>query len=208
MDNISLRIKFTKVGSLQFISHLDLLRTMKSSMIRAKIPLAYSEGFNPHPKIAFALPLSIGAESVCEYMDIKLRDYMCEDEIRERLDRETTDEMKILEVFTPVHKMHDIGWAEYSLTFEGDISSAKSLFDNPLVVMKRTKSGEKEVDILPLIKSWAINGNTWNAILAASGDSYLNPEYPASQIARATNIDDYSVMRKNVFLSDAVTPFR
>ena len=67
-----IRIKFTKVGSLQFISHLDLNRTMTTVMIRAKIPIYYSEGFNPHPKMVFALPLSIGAESVCELLDIKI----------------------------------------------------------------------------------------------------------------------------------------
>ena len=67
-----IRIKFTKTGALQFISHLDLNRTMKTVMIRAKIPIHYSEGFNPHPKMVFALPLSIGAESVCELLDIKI----------------------------------------------------------------------------------------------------------------------------------------
>lgn len=208
MNNPNLRIKFTKTGSLQFISHLDLLRTMKSSMIRAKIPLAYSEGFNPHPKIAFALPLSIGAQSVCEYMDIKLAGEIDAEEVRARLDAETTDEMKILEAYESVNKLAEIGWAGYRLDFDGDISAAAKLFDSPLVVMKRTKSGEKEVDILPLIKRRKISGDRFEAVLAASGESYLNPEYPAAEIAKATGIYDYTVMRECVYLSDGETLFR
>ena len=67
----TVRLKFRKVGSLQYISHLDLLRTMQTALRRAKVMMIYSEGFNPHMKITFALPLSIGTESVCEYMDIR-----------------------------------------------------------------------------------------------------------------------------------------
>ena len=67
----TLRVRFEKTGKLQYISHLDLLRTMQSALRRAKVDMVYSEGFNPHMKINFALPLSIGIESVCEFMDIK-----------------------------------------------------------------------------------------------------------------------------------------
>ena len=67
----TLRVKFEKTGKLQYISHLDLLRTMQTALRRAKVNMIYTEGFNPHMRIAFALPLSIGIESVCEYMDIR-----------------------------------------------------------------------------------------------------------------------------------------
>ncbi|MBR6681766.1 MAG: TIGR03936 family radical SAM-associated protein, partial [Clostridia bacterium] len=66
-----IRVKFEKTGKLQYISHLDLLRTMQTALRRAKVKMIYSEGFNPHMKITFALPLSIGTESLCEYMDIR-----------------------------------------------------------------------------------------------------------------------------------------
>ena len=69
---ITLRVKFCKVGNLQYISHLDLVRTMMKIIVRANLPLWYTEGFNPKPKLTFATPLSIGTESVCEFMDIRL----------------------------------------------------------------------------------------------------------------------------------------
>ena len=101
-----IRIRFTKVGSLQFISHLDLCRTMKSALIRAKAPLWYSEGFNPHPRMTFALPLSIGTQSVNELLDVKLDYEVDAEQFRQALDAETTDEMKILECYYPENKLN------------------------------------------------------------------------------------------------------
>ena len=69
-----LRFKFRKGGSLQYVSHLDLVRTMHKVIVRAKLPLWYTEGFNPKPKMIFAAPLSIGTESLCEFMDIRMNE--------------------------------------------------------------------------------------------------------------------------------------
>lgn len=65
----NLRVRFHKTGRAQYISHLDLGRTMRTAINRAEIPVKYSEGFNPHPKMSFALTLSVGTESVCEFME-------------------------------------------------------------------------------------------------------------------------------------------
>ena len=71
-----IRLEFYKKGRMKYISHLDLIRTMTGALGRSEIPVYYSEGFNPHPKMVFALPLSVGCESICEYLDIKLLEAM------------------------------------------------------------------------------------------------------------------------------------
>lgn len=139
----SVRLKFTKTGSLQFISHLDLNRTMKTVMIRAKIPIHYTEGFNPHPKMVFALPLSIGAESVCELLDIKVDKELCDDEIVRRLNLSLPSEMRVLEAYTPETKFTDIRYAEYEICSEEPMD-VSPLSSDSIIVMKRTKSGTKE----------------------------------------------------------------
>ncbi len=63
--------KISKIGRLQFISHLDLARTMRTAIVRAGIPVKYSQGFNPHPRMSFALQLSVGTQSKCEFMELK-----------------------------------------------------------------------------------------------------------------------------------------
>ena len=72
--NKDCRILFYKTGIAKYISHLDLMRTMQRCFIRAGVSIKHTEGFNPHPYMAFALPLSVGCESVCELMDFRLHD--------------------------------------------------------------------------------------------------------------------------------------
>ena len=66
---LNLRVKFSKTGRLAYISHLDLVRTMNKIVVRAKLPLWYTEGFNPKPKMVFSVPLSTGTESDVEFME-------------------------------------------------------------------------------------------------------------------------------------------
>ena len=73
---INLRVKFKKTGNLKYISHLDLVRTMNKIIVRAKLPLWYTEGFNPKPKMVFAAPLSTGVDSLSEFMDLRLTERM------------------------------------------------------------------------------------------------------------------------------------
>ena len=199
----SVRVRFTKVGSLQFISHLDLNRTMKNVMIRAGIPIKYSEGFNPHPKMVFALPLSVGAESVCELLDFKLDRPMSEAELTERLNGAFPPEMRVQEAYTPTAKFTEIRYAEYRLENEEDFD-VTPLEADAIVLMKRTKSGEKETDIKPMIHSYKKDGKALTCVLSASPSEYLNPEY----IAKYLGIPDCTILRTRVLLSDGETAFR
>jgi len=67
-----LRIKFRRGAELQFISHLDVIRLWIRALRRASVPLVYSEGFSPHPKISLAAPLSVGMTGESELMDITI----------------------------------------------------------------------------------------------------------------------------------------
>ena len=208
-ENINIRIKFEKTGKLQFISHLDLCRTMKAAMIRARIPIWYSEGFNPHPKMIFALPLSIGAESICEYMDIKITEDLKPEFILKQLNEVTTNELNITDVYTPVMKFNDIAWAEYIIEFNvSDIKDAGCMFAGPFTIMKRSKTGEKETDIIPLISRYDITDGIIKVLLSAESSSYLNPEYIAAAVSEKFDIPDYRIIRINLYLKDGITIFR
>jgi radical SAM-linked protein len=65
-------LEFSKLGRARFLSHLDTMRVFQRALTRADIPMMYSQGFNPHMKISIAFPLPLGAESVCEMIDLKL----------------------------------------------------------------------------------------------------------------------------------------
>ncbi len=198
-----IRLKFTKTGSLQFISHLDLNRTMTTVMIRAKIPIYYTEGFNPHPKMVFALPLSIGAESVCELLDIKITEGLSFDEIKRRLNGALSPEMRVVDAYIPTAKFTDIKYAEYEILSDEEIDLS-FMKREQIVVSKRTKSGIKDTDIKPLIHSVTKTEGGVRCILSATPNEYLNPEY----IAALLHLKDYSVMRTKMLTADAVSEFR
>ena len=199
----AVRIKFSKVGSLQFISHLDLNRTMKTVMIRAGIPIKYSEGFNPHPKMVFALPLSVGAESVTELLDFKITRPMPKEELITRLNNAFPPEMRVLDAYQPNSKFVSIRYAEYELENDEDFS-VEELEKDEIVLLKRTKSGEKMTDIKPMIHSYKKEGNKLTCVLSASPAQYLNPDY----IAKVIGIPDCTILRKRVLLDDGVTEFK
>jgi len=68
------RMKYSKTSAGRFMSHLDLLRTIERIFRRAGLPLAFSEGYNPHPKISFGSALAVGVTSDGEYLDVELRE--------------------------------------------------------------------------------------------------------------------------------------
>ncbi len=197
----NIRIRFRKTGSLKYISHLDLCRTMCPAMIRGKIPLWYTEGFNPHPKMVFTQPLPLFVESYCEFLDIKIVETLPLDELRDRLRSAFTDELYVEEVYVPARKFSDIAYAEYEIT--GIDALPKNALSGELLVTKHGKNGDKEVDIRPQIHSLEFRDGKLYAVLAASGASYLNPDL----LCRALGASDYSIIRLRWF-DEKLTEFR
>ena len=109
----SVRLNFSKTGRAIYISHLDVNRMMTRAVRRARLPMWYTEGFNPHPYIAFALPLSLGQSSDCEYMDIRIEGDMTDEEVMTRLNDTLPEGLKILSVGAPVHDAKEIEKAQY-----------------------------------------------------------------------------------------------
>ncbi len=92
------RIKYSKRGGIRFISHLDTMRALIRALKRAGVPFAYSEGFNPRPKISMGPALPLGYESVCELADITLTASIAPESLRERLARTMPEGLALLEI--------------------------------------------------------------------------------------------------------------
>lgn len=220
-SRIILRLKFKKVGVLKYISHLDLVRTMNKIIVRAGLPLYYSEGFNPKPKMVFAAPLSIGAESVCEYMDLRLTEQIDPDEARARLNLNMTENMQITDAYYPDTKLTDLKWLAYTVCIKTEGADAELankctelLTGDTLEVEKSTKSGEKTVNIRPLIKSASavFDGDIIraNCTLSADQSEFLNPDYIIKALkvhagilsAHDITSEYYTVMRERAYTAD------
>lgn len=181
------RIKFSKTGKVKYISHLDLCRTFRTAFVRAGIPIWYSQGFNPHPKMVFATTVAVGHESVCELLDIRITEPMDEEELRARLDGQLTGDISILKVYEPKSELADLRFAEYEITFESAVDGEKlsELISAPLMVEKKTKSGNKVIDISGKIKEAHAAGEKLFCTLAASQSDTLGPDVFLRGIAPA-----------------------
>ena len=174
----AIRIKFAKTGKLRYISHLDLCRTLNSAFLRSGIPIWYSQGFNPRPKMVFALTVSVGAESVAEYLDIRITNEMSESEIAKRLQAAVTPDLAILEVYRPTTKLQDVEYSEYAIYTEHPLNpeAVAAALKQPMLVMVHGKKGDKEKDILEQVVSVEVEGDMIRARLKAGQGDFLNPE--------------------------------
>lgn len=153
-----IRAVFEKKGRAKYISHLDLNRCMQRTFKRSGLPVWYTEGFNPHIYIMFALPLSLGYESSVEIMDFNLTEEVPFEEIKEKLNRVMPEGLKIVRCYTPETKHTAIKYADFRITFIGDGKLLQSEFarfmeQEQINTVKKTKrKGEKLIDLKPDIK--------------------------------------------------------
>ena len=223
---VTLRIRFKKLGRLQYISHLDLVRTMSKILVRAKLPMWYTEGFNPKPKMIFAAPLSIGAESMCEFLDVRLVKKLPPKDVIEILNKNMTEEMQVLEAYYPTEKFTELKWLKYVMKVKSNMDSTllaekcNEIFaKDEITVLKKTKSGEQTVDIKPLIRSATARAEGELAVLdltlSADQSKFLNPEYVADVLRDNLGIltdetiatEYYTILRVSAHKDD-MTEFR
>ena len=167
------RLVFSKTGRAVWISHLDLMHTLQRAFSRSGIRLKYSEGFNPHPIMSIALPLSVGMESNCEILDIK-----CDNEVDiTLLNRALPEGIEILRAYEAERKPSEIKWLEVEGYFEGNSPELLGEFFSreEIIISKRTKRGESRLDIKPMIKEISFSEGKLHALISAQ-EPTLSPQ--------------------------------
>ena len=158
MEMTTVRIFYSKTGRAKYISHLDTMRTMTRALRRSGLPLWYTQGFNPHLYITFALPISLGYEGLCESFDIRLVEDISHSDIEKKMAAAMPLGFSVIKAAEPVADPAAIKWADYSikLIYSGDeaekaVQSLGEFSAQPAIeVMKKSKKGPKPVDIKPL----------------------------------------------------------
>ncbi|MDR2502280.1 MAG: TIGR03936 family radical SAM-associated protein [Oscillospiraceae bacterium] len=149
------RLKFSKNGSASYISHLDLMRTFQRAFSRAGIALKRSEGFNPHPLLFIALPLSVGQESVCELLDFETLYPLDAPAAIDALSFALPDGIEALRITAAGAKFAKIKWISVIGTFFYDNTPPENILARlreyfaaeKLIIRKKTKRGEGNFDI-------------------------------------------------------------
>lgn len=191
------RMQFTKYGDMKYVSHLDLIRLFTRIFHRAELPVAYSEGFNPHPKMAVLLPLSVGTESSCEYIDVDFESGVSMLDCMKKLKGALPLGMEIPqigELNETSMKPKEIRYASYEIKTDASITDEE--IDNflnldTIETVKKTKRSEGMVDIRPdIMHMGRADNTTFTAIISAGSSANLKPEVLLT--AMATYIDEFN----------------
>lgn len=175
MNDYFLIYKRTK--EIKYVSHLDFVRVFGRAFRRAELPIAYSEGFNPHPLLTFALPLSVGYTSECELMEFVLSEEKEPCEIKEKLGTVLPTGIEIISVYEGKTRMKALDIALYRVTPENMAESVDAFLEmKNILIEKKTKSGIKETDIRADIKDIKLCGNYMEMVLSAGSRANLKPE--------------------------------
>ncbi len=205
----NVRVFYKKRSALRFISHLDMNRFMPRIIRKTNIPVWYTEGFNSHIYLNFALPLSLGFLSDYGAMDFKITDdNFSDEEIKNELVRVMPDSIDIIEVAEPQFKVGKIAFAEFKIVFcdNGEISDRLTEFlSKPTIkVLKKNKKGIlKEVELSSKIKRYEITnyGNTELKIVLSAGADNVNPQLLLSAFKEylCADIPDYEITRTMLY---------
>ncbi|MFC1967587.1 TIGR03936 family radical SAM-associated protein [Chloroflexota bacterium] len=164
-----LRIRFRRGEEIKYISHLDIMRLWQRALNRAGIALAYSEGFNPHPRLSLAVPLALGVTSQSELMDIVLVKWLSPESFTSRLASQLPPGLEILQVFqiAPIlpSLQSQVRFAEYEVRLEtekgkGEVASVISslLAMESLPWQHQRDTGPRRYDLRALIDDlWLID---------------------------------------------------
>lgn len=200
---MKVRVKFSKYGNMKFIGHLDVMRYFQKAIRRAGIDIAYTEGLSPHMIMSFASPLGVGLTSDAEYMDIELHTPIASREAIAALNRVGVEGIEVTGFYEiPDGKANKamtlVAAADYTVRFREGFEPDKlmcgkqadetgtlrtdpmSLIDafyaqEKIIVWKKTKKSEKEVDIRPLIYEmrWISDDQAAEASPFVSGAVFL-----------------------------------
>lgn len=159
------------------MSHLDFVRMFGRAIRRAKLPIAYSEGFNPHPLLTFALPLSVGYTSGCEILELVMAEEISPDEVMNRLNAVLPEGVRITSAHEGKSRMKALDIALYQVYPEKMPDGIADFLSNKeILIEKKTKSGIKETDIRPDIKDIKLFLDRIEMTLSAGSRANLKPE--------------------------------
>jgi len=190
--------EFGKTGRLRYISHLDLQRFMQRALRRTDLPVSYSQGFSPHPQMAFASALAMGWSSDVEILDVKLTEAVDEEHAREQLDRALPPEMPVYRARLVDDRfpamMAQLVWADYRIELSGDTAPAVIsaidgyMAEESVIAMRKTKSGEKPADIRKMTANLTADGQTLYARLMLTEQATVKPDLLLNTLAERAGV--------------------
>ncbi len=200
-----IRARFAKFNECAYISHLDLQRVMSRALRQSGVPAWYSNGFNPHIYMTFALPLSLTHETACDAVDFK-SEQTPQKEWIDLVNNCLPNGIKVYSVYIASSKPSEIGYACYDLSTRGDEAAFKLAIKEyndagKVEVTKKTKRSEKLIDLKEYVPQLDYNEESKTAhIKLPAGELTIGPALLVDYLEafEMMNKGDISVMRTSI----------
>jgi len=195
-----LRLRYAKRGRLRFTSHRDIARAFERALRRTGVPMAYSQGFNPHPKVSWVGAAPTGVASEAEYVEIQVVEVIDPDVLRAELDGALPDGLDLIEVVVARGGVlpDRIDAGQWRIDLPGvPVDRLRSAVDALLTatsveVQRLTKSGNRMIDVRPALVSAGVSEQSLSPRVSASSadDTYGILELVVRQTTPAVRPDD------------------
>ena len=192
-------IRFGKQPRLRFISHLDLQRFFQRAVNRTGLPIAYTQGFNPHPVMSFGSALALGWTSEYEVIDIKLSAPMGRKRTEDAVRAALPEDLPVLEV-RMIDDRHPapmalVKMSDYRVRLEGE--NARAVIDQipsflereEVLAVKKTKSGEKQINARPMVVSLEALPDGFEARLMLTERESIKPDLLVALLAEMAGVE-------------------
>lgn len=205
----NVRLIYKKQGRAKYISHLDINRLFLRVIKRSKLPVWFTEGFNPHAFVTFALPLSLGYVSDYDICDFRITDdAFTNDMVKTALSETFPSGIEVVDVIDPVMKVKELAYAEFNISVSCDEENEKKLesfFEkDEIIVEKLTKKKKlKTFDVKPKIKRYRLEkeeeGLKIYLLLPCGGEENVNPSLITDEALKLANFDITGVSRGKLY---------
>ena len=206
---MKIRIQFAKYGKMIYIGHLDIMRYFQKAIRRAEIPIAFTTGYSPHMIMSFAQPLGVGVTSDGEYFDIEITKTISSENAVAQLNAVMVEGIEVIS-FREISSdkkasgMTIVAAADYKVTFPETFRHAEEIRVLPeswkgkvesfmaqpeIVVLKKTKRSEKEVNIKPMIYEMSALDDGIYLYLATGSEQNLKPDLVAEAFLKFSGED-------------------
>jgi len=200
-----IRAEYEKKDQLKYISHLELMNTFRRSFRRAKLPVKYSQGYNPHIIFSMSQPLPVGMIGYQEYFDLELNQGIAFDLIKTEVNKKLPAGLKIKEIIEINEKEKSLqaivntAIYQYEMEFDKSPKDKIKLLKNFLEKEKieitrfRRNKEDRKIDLAPMIPDGKIvEDNIWEFTISTGSSGNVRPQ----EVLRALNIETKGLIKK------------
>lgn len=217
MKNV--RVWFKKTGAAKYISHLDLTKCMSRALKLSRLPVWYTEGFNPRIYMTYAMPLSLGVSGLRECMDIRLTEDVPFDLVTCKLNESLPEDISVIKAAEPVLGFDAIEFADYEICLETQNNTKlagqmeKLLSKDQIIVLKHGKKGDKEFDLKPHLSQIAMDCNEQGGLrltilLSCSQSGSVNPSLLMEALKSYEGVEPYAQITRKRLLTKEFSEIR